>query len=287
MGQIFFATAYDIETKTCCVIDADKFHANCYSFCGIVLSMHYLLRQKPYRIMWGGAYVAIDNNLEHYSKQEDLLGLSTYMNYENFDNNVKNVQSKCFFDKVKFIDENHKSWKRISVWDKALEYFDWDNTNSVKYSGYLINHTQKLAVNLENYITQSLSLSDDRKEFTIDLLPVLTETGDGTQMALLRGLSANSTEKLSETWCGDLLQIVDDLPEGYKIINCCFVEIWGRVMYCYKSFGTNDEGLILNDFNGELFEAVKLNAYGKRSNSTNIRAEVNENAVNFRSVEKV
>ena len=52
MGQIFHACAYDIETKTCCVYDADKFHANCYSNCGTVFSMHYLLRQKPYRIMW-------------------------------------------------------------------------------------------------------------------------------------------------------------------------------------------------------------------------------------------
>jgi len=30
MGQIFYSSAYDIETKTCCVYDADKFHANCY-----------------------------------------------------------------------------------------------------------------------------------------------------------------------------------------------------------------------------------------------------------------
>jgi len=29
MGQIFYATAYDIDTKTCWTVDADKFHANC------------------------------------------------------------------------------------------------------------------------------------------------------------------------------------------------------------------------------------------------------------------
>ena len=32
MGQIYHANIYDIEEKTACVMDADKFHANCYSF---------------------------------------------------------------------------------------------------------------------------------------------------------------------------------------------------------------------------------------------------------------
>jgi hypothetical protein len=54
MGQIFYATAYDIDAKTCCVMDADKFHANCYAHSDAVCSVHYLLRQKPYRVMWGG-----------------------------------------------------------------------------------------------------------------------------------------------------------------------------------------------------------------------------------------
>jgi hypothetical protein len=56
MGQIFHACAYDIDKKKCCVYDADKFHANCYSFSAEVHAMHYLLRKKAYRIMWGGNY---------------------------------------------------------------------------------------------------------------------------------------------------------------------------------------------------------------------------------------
>jgi len=59
MGQYFKACAYDIETKTCSVIEADKFHANCYSFSGAVRCIHYLLRQAPYRIMWIGEYVTM------------------------------------------------------------------------------------------------------------------------------------------------------------------------------------------------------------------------------------
>jgi hypothetical protein len=69
MGQLFDACAYDVENKKCCVFHADKFHANCYSYSGAVFSMHYLLRQAPYRIMWSGSDLIEDisevNNEEH------------------------------------------------------------------------------------------------------------------------------------------------------------------------------------------------------------------------------
>jgi len=108
MGQIFHACAYDIETKTCCVIDADKFHANCFADSGAVLSIHYLLRQKPYRVMWGGNHVALD--LTDFTRTEDLLGISTYLNYENFDMDdeesfeTDELEHHC--DKVKFVGDN-------------------------------------------------------------------------------------------------------------------------------------------------------------------------------------
>jgi hypothetical protein len=51
MGQIFHSCVYDVESMTCSVEEADKFHANCYSYSGSVAVAHYLLRQKPYRVM--------------------------------------------------------------------------------------------------------------------------------------------------------------------------------------------------------------------------------------------
>lgn len=141
MGQIFYACAFDIENKTCSVVAADKFHSNCYAHSGTVLSIHYLLRQKPYHVMWGGDYMAIDDNVEEILRTEELLGISTYMCYDDFEMN--NAKSKSF--------------------------------NS-RYA--------------------------DR---TIDLIPVLTETGGGTPMALYDGVSADSREELSCQWCGDLL----------------------------------------------------------------------------------
>ena len=111
MGQIFHACAYDIETKTCCVMDADKFHANCFAHSGAVRSIHYLLRQKPYRVMWGGDYVV--GGLTDFSRTEDLLGISTYCNcnYEYF----KKDDIERHLDKTKFIGDNSKLWTKINV----------------------------------------------------------------------------------------------------------------------------------------------------------------------------
>ena len=100
MGQVFYACAYDVDARTCCVIDADKFNANCYAHSGAVLSMHYLLRQKPYRIMWGGIYVSLDDNLDLFSRTEDLLGISTYTTFEYFENSLSEYQSRTFHEKV-------------------------------------------------------------------------------------------------------------------------------------------------------------------------------------------
>ena len=51
-------------------------------------------------------------------------------------------------------------------------------------------------------------------DVAIDLLPVLTETGGGAQMAFFDGISVETTEKLAGKWCGDLLQYVKVELEG-------------------------------------------------------------------------
>ena len=119
------------------------FHANCYAHSGAVLSMHYLFRKRPYHIMWGGGHVSIDDNLENFTRTEDLLGISTFWHPFGFDMDSEEILSKKSYDKIKFIDENSKSWERLKVWKEALEYFDWDNTRSVSYNDYLVNHIKK------------------------------------------------------------------------------------------------------------------------------------------------
>ena len=284
MGQIFHATAYDIDTKTCCVCNADKFHANCYSYSGAVFSMHYLLRKKPYRIMWGGCHVVLDNNLQIFSHIDDLLGISTYVELCSIKMNDGDPENN---DRKQFIIENKKLWKHIDVWEKAEKFFKWDVTHSVKYKGYLLNHTQKKAIDLENYYQQS-KYSDEYLEIAaIDLLPVLTETGGGAQMAFFDGIAAETTEKLNGKWRRDLLQIVNELPKGYKLINCCFAEIGSKVRDCYWNFGANKEGYLLKDHKGNLFEAARLDYYGKRGPLQNIKTEFVDGRVQVKSVPKI
>jgi len=306
MGQIYIATAYDIAEMKCCTIYADKFHANCYTYSEPVVSIHYLLRQKPYNVMWGGQYVAIDDNLAHISCERILLGISTYEDYESFENNNDNLQEKSYYDKVKFIDENSKRWdemKESVILSEATEYFDMDNTSSVKWSGYLVNHTQKLVIDLADYYKKSkFTVKDRTKEryggavkdvvAAIDPIPVLTDTGDGAQMAYLDGVYAISTEHLAGTWCGDLLQIVDDLDEttkNYTLIDCCFADMWQKARHFFEAFGVNEDNLILTgeldeDGNKKLYEAAALTFWGERRFICNIKSENKDGKVVMNTV---
>ena len=279
MGQIFHACAYDIDAKTCCVIEADKFHANCYAHSDAVLSVHYLLRNKPYHVMWGGEYVVIDDNLQDFSRDEELWGISTYEDYESFEDNNDDLQSKGYYDKVKLVEEYSRLWKRIFINDEAIEYFDWDNTKSVRYVGFLVNHTAKLAIDLADYYLKSRSMSKDGEIMSIDLIPVLSETGGGTGMVFFDGVSTDSTEDLAGEWCGDLMQIVDELPIGYELVNCCFSEVWNRARYCYYTFGTNENGYLLN--NCKLFECARLSLLGKRYLPCYIKVEETDDTMSF------
>jgi hypothetical protein len=280
MGQIFYACAYDIENTTCCVIESDKFHANCYAHSGSVHSMHYLLRQKPYRILWGGIYMIDGESLKSFSEIYNLLGLSTYLYYEDFESCIENIQNESYYDQVKFIGAANKLWNRINVYNEALEYFNWKKTYSVKYKGYLINHSQKLAIDLNDYYERSKFSSTQSQNMAIDAVPVLTETGGGTQMALFDGISVDSTEELAGKWAGDLLQIVDNIPTGYELLDFCIAEVWGRAQYCYDTFGINERKLLI-DRNGRLLEATMLDIGGERGTTSYIKVDVNEKEITY------
>jgi len=251
--------------------------------------MHYLLRKKPYRIMWGGLYLVIDDNLADYSKTEDLIGVSTFLNEEDFARNCKDLKTKSYYDKVLFINENSKRWNRIKVGDEAKEFFDWSNTRCVDYSGFLINHTKKQAVDLANYYEQSICMYSDGMLMAIDPVPVLTETGGGTIMALFEGVSCDSTEELAGEWCGDLLEIVDQLPADHTVINCCFANVKGKTRYCYSTFGVDGDDFLLNDKTGKRFEAARLNIRSKRGGSSYFKMILEEDSIIYQPepVEKI
>ena len=283
MGQIFNACAYDIDAKTCCVYDADKFHANCYSFSGTVYSMHYLLRQKAYRIMWGGYEVFIFDHLKKFSRTEDLLGFSTYCDKLNLTPEDYHRNSEESEEKIKFIAENSSRWEKMHVWDKAVAMFK--NKGNL-YRGFLLNHTQKMAVDLSDYYKQSFYTNEKGNEMAIDPIPVLTETGEGAQMLFFDGVAAESTEELAGTWCGDLLQIVDELPDGFQVINCCFAELLSMAKHYYRTFGVNKDDLIIANNDGKLYEIARLGFDYKRGPVLYLKITVEQDSIRISSVRK-
>ncbi len=286
MGQIFKATVYDIDSRQCYSSDVDKFHANCYSFSGDICAAHFLLRQAAYRVIWCGDYIGIDDNIKDFLSEEQLLGISVNKNLRSFQNSDdQDLSDHPHYEQIKFINDNHNSWNQIeNVWDEAISYFDFKNTLTVKYEGYLVNHSKKLAINLKDYYEQSASLTRKDEEYAIDLIPPLTETGGGTIMALFDGCSADVSEKLIGNWCGDLLQIVDTLPDDYKEIYCCFAAIWEKADYCYSKFGLDNEQFILKNKNGDRFEGVPLSISLKRGMKCNLKCEKRENKIIYRSI---
>jgi hypothetical protein len=206
------------------------------------------------------------------------------LDYEAIEYNNDDLEEKEWRDKEKFIDDHCNRWKRMYVWDDAIEYFNMKQTLSVDYSGFLVNHLQKKAVDLTRYYDQSRSEYSNGIVFTIDPIPVLTETGGGTQMALLDGASCDTTEQLAETWRGDLLQITDEPPSDYEVMDCCFANIWGRVRYCYDKFGVDSDGCVLEKQKGTRLQCVKFNICMKRGTSQYIKVERTEGKIIFTGI---
>jgi len=52
-------------------------------------------------------------------------------------------------------------------------------THSITYENVLVNHSQKLAIDMAEYFKQSRAVTQNGEDYAIDLIPVLTETGGG------------------------------------------------------------------------------------------------------------
>jgi hypothetical protein len=209
--------------------------------------------------------------------------------YDNADFRIKgskeNLEEKDWDDKVKFIRDHHNRWERMDVWDDAIRYFDIRRTLSVDYSGFLVNHSQKKAVDLAHYFDQSRSKDSEGNVFAIDPIPVLTETGGGTQMALFDGAPCDTTERFAETWRGDLLQITGSLPPDYELMDCCFADIWSRVRYCYDTFGVDSEGCVLDGQKGTRLQCVKFSIRDMRRGTPHyIKAELTKEKIIFTGI---
>jgi hypothetical protein len=272
MGQVFSCCVYDTEAMEASTYYADKFYSSCYSYSDPVMNVHYLLRQKPYRVMWIGDYLIDDGfPLLTGCRESDLLGYSTLLDKDFFegydeqtgqeDNNKEKADKLAEHAKaVAFIDENSTKWKKLDLQDRFIDYFK----NVKMYEGYLINHDQKKAINLFDYWDNSMfySYEPEMQEIAIDLIPVLTETGEGSRMAVGKGVYGNTTLNLDGQWCGDLLQIVDDVPDGFELVKYCYVDIIERCIFCYYNYGKDVENFVL-DKDGTRYYGYAVGIFGE------------------------
>ena len=200
--------------------------------------------------------------------EEFLLGISAFsgsLSEKDIAYFKEDIEDEATLSKIDFIAEKSKQWTKLDVWKKANSEHEHHASNnlgcdkySFHYDGYLLNHSKHLAVDLKDYFELSefrLEGSDKFTRVAIDPIPALTETGEGLPMALFNGTSITTTYHLGGSWCGDLLEIKDEMPSGYKLIDCCFVGIWERAKFLYYQFGLDSEDYITSDEKGTRYEA--------------------------------
>jgi len=89
--------------------------------------------------------------LSRFSRTEDLPGLSTYLEFNESDLTDPESEYNGCLDKARFIYDNSNRWKKLDVREDAKKYFEWEITRCVKYENFLVNHTQKLAIDTADF----------------------------------------------------------------------------------------------------------------------------------------
>ena len=115
----------------------------------------------------------------------------------------------------------------------------------VSWTGYLVNHTRKMYVDVEKYYEKSKINKN-----CIDPLVVLTAS-NGAASLFWEGFSENSAYSLLGYWFTDIIEWVDNRPENMnELCDLEFCEIFWKTML--DEWGTTGDGCLANK-NGEVF----------------------------------
>jgi len=119
----------------------------------------------------------------------------------------------------------------------------------VSWSGYLVNHTQKMYIDVVKYYEMS-----EINGGCIDPLVVLAAS-NGAATLFWDGFSENSAYSLLGYWFTDIIEWVGNKPENMnELCDLEFREIFWKTML--DEWGTTDDGY-LADKNGEVFFSRK------------------------------
>lgn len=153
-------------------------------------SVSNLLFNNPSRIVWLGDY-ADDEDLQYLKKLSSAKEIFSY----------------------------RQVWEEFcSGWVSSVEYADFSLNDK-----YLINHDKKLYLDCNKYFKESKSFVSKGYNFVIHPLPLLTAVGNGRGSGDFDTYAKQGMEYVG-LWAWDLIEIREDIPEGYKEVNYRFVE---------------------------------------------------------------
>ena len=144
------------------------------------------------RVVWMGDY---GDTIFRYGKNENI----TLTEQE-----IVRLYDRCW-------DENVKT--------KAIRKADFDFHNK-----FLINHTQKLYIDLNEYYEKSVMHTKYGDDWCIHPLPLLTCIGNGLGGGDYHAPTANSDKELVGTWAWDEITIDDEPNPNYTKICPIFKE---------------------------------------------------------------
>lgn len=121
------------------------------------------------------------------------------------------------------------SAKEIFSYGQVWEGFSSGRVSSVEYADfslnykYLINHDKKLYLDCNKYLKELKSFVSKGYKGVIHPLPLLTAVGNGRGLGDFNTYAKQGMECVG-LWAWDLIEIREDIPEGYKEVSYRFVE---------------------------------------------------------------
>jgi hypothetical protein len=140
-----------------------------------------------------------------------------------------NEYEGCAYEKIpheEFMKFYNAAWDERDRYKIGKEKFveqDFNLINDRTRRMYLINHTQKTAINIGEYIVQNICINGDWKGWCVNPLPLLTACGNGRGGGDYNYHAKIGIEDVG-TWAFDMIEVAEEIPNGYESVMYKFRE---------------------------------------------------------------
>jgi hypothetical protein len=245
MGQVFQPTFVDKNANSIEVMRNPilewKLMEQCWCGGTVVSYVYARIKDNPQRLAWVGDQASYPEiHLPWFEDERKFL---------------KGVEHEVFYIEDP---EGRKRTQKTGI--QATEFLPQTRYDfkANGYKGFLINHTLKLYLNLEEY-TKKWGIQ--RKGFfeCMDPLPLLTATG-GHVMIWWDRLAPEVTLKACGLWAYSEIEFSEKKPQGYKKENYCFVTAPTLKDIYEKKYGRTEVDHHVKTPNGQPFRMPKNDA---------------------------